>query len=68
MEDVHVRECLVIHSAGRVAIKHTNDTRCAQTVMLQITRKPVGKKLYCSAEAHPWGKGEGSPAVTLDRN
>lgn len=22
MEDVHVRECLVIHSAGHVAIKH----------------------------------------------
>jgi hypothetical protein len=42
MEDVHVRECLVIHSAGHVAIKHTNDTL----------------RTNCAAEnflASPWG-------------
>jgi hypothetical protein len=34
VHDADVRECLVTHFAGHVAIKRTNDTSCEQTVML----------------------------------
>jgi len=67
MEDVHIRECLVIHSAGHVAVILL--THPANTLWcFKLPRKPVGKTIYCSAEAHlKGGRGEARQSP-LDRN